>query len=154
MHIRCSADVMIKKLFSPCVNTSDMSCWPFSVNFPLGKCLLLVLMSSINTALCSTSKNTVHLCIYCQKNVYHIAHEKGTAFFFFFFKTLQYFYRCCQVIKWLNTGLQFGWKISICTNFSIFQYENSPANEHDVQTDHTWTEKDLTRPRKKRTRDV
>lgn len=34
-------------------------------------------------SMCNMYRNTVHLCIYCQKNVQHVAHKTGTIWVFF-----------------------------------------------------------------------
>lgn len=35
-------------------------------------------------SMCNMYRNTVHLCIYCQKNVQHVAHKTGTIWVFFY----------------------------------------------------------------------
>lgn len=77
--------------------TGDLSPNPLSMVFNE---LILALCS-----ICNMYRNTVHLCIYYQKNVYHVAHESGTIFSPLFLKILQYFNRHCSVGRGLHARL-------------------------------------------------
>lgn len=85
-------------------------------------CLWVSMTDLALCSMCNMYRNTMHLCIYCQKNVQHVAHKTGTICFFVvvFFTILQYFYRNCCVGPGLNT---FDQKQQISISRNCFQVQ-------------------------------
>lgn len=119
------------QLYSPCLTWASCCC-PFLYNFlqlavmaatgDLKVQTICLWVSMTDLALCSMCnmyRNTMHLCIYCQKNVQHVAHKTGTIWVFFF-TILQYFYRNCCVGPGLNT---FDQKQQISISRNCFQVQ-------------------------------